>query len=738
MQNQMMAGMGRRGRCAGLVLALLAGVAGAESVSGDRSPPVAPVRPVVEDYFGTKVADPYRYMEDLKDPQVEAWFKGQNEFTRGVLSRIKGRDALRARIRELGKSAPQRIGDVHRLPSGRYFYEKRLASENVARLFVRDGLSGAEKLVLDPNTYPAPKGSHNAISYFDPSDDGKWVAVGVSAAGSENAVIHVVNVDSGKETPETIDRARFGGIAWRHDNHSFFYNRLQKLAPNQPATDEELNSRTYLHVIGTDVEHDPAVLGSGLSPAVRLSPMDDPFVATDPASPYALAVIEHGVRNEITLYAAPLDAVASADVPWKKICDVDQEVTGVTVQGDDLYLLTHKDSPRFKVILTSLSHPDVAHARTLVPQGKAVITNVAAAKDALYVQERDGGIGRIERMPYGGKMAEVPLPLQGTVVLENPDTRVPGVLLALTTWTQAPSIYEYDPATGKVADTTLQPLGKFDRPADLVSEEVKVASYDGTLVPLSIVHRRDLQLDGSNPTLLDGYGAYGMSIPPFFDPHRIAWLERGGVLAEAHVRGGGEYGEDWHKAGQKLTKPNTWRDFIACAQYLIDHKYTSPERLAGSGASAGGITIGRAITERPDLFAAALDQVGVSNPVRQEFSPNGPPNIPEFGSVKTQPGFEDLFTMDSYLHVRDDVRYPAVLLTTGWNDPRVASWEPGKMTARLQAATDSGKPILLRVDYAAGHGMGSTKAQYEDELADSWSFLLWQFKVPGFELSAGK
>ena len=291
--------------------------------------------------------------------------------------------------------------------------------------------------------------------------------------------------------------------------------------------------------------------------------------------------------------------------------------------------------------------------------------------------------------------------------------------------------------TGRVSDTRLQPVRRsLIGRRTLVSEEVKVASYDGTMVPLSIIHRRDMKLDGSNPTLMDGYGAYGMTIDPFFEPRRIAWLERGGVFAEAHVRGGGEYGEDWHKWGQKLTKPNTWRDFIACAQYLIDHKYTSPAKLAGEGTSAGGITIGRAFTERPDLFAAALDRVGVSNAVRQEFSPNGPPNIPEFGSVQTQEGFEDLYAMDAYLHVRDGVKYPAVLDTTGWNDPRVASWEPGKMAARLQAASASGKPVLLRVEYAAGHGMGSTKSQLEEEMADSWSFLFWQFGVPGFEPSS--
>lgn len=724
--------------CRGIVavLLLLACASAAARESKSSSPPIAPIRPVTDEYFGIKVTDPYRYMENLKDPEVAAWFHGQNDYARDILHRIRGREQLLARIKELGLSAPARVFDVNRMAGGQFFYEKRLANEEVARLYVRDGLYGAERILVDPEKFPAPAGSHNAISYFAPSDDGKWVAAGISASGSENAIIHIFDVQSGKEAKETIDRARFGGISWRPDNHSFYYNQLQKLAPNQPATDEELNSRCLLHVLGTDPQNDVVVLASGLTPSAKLEPADEPFIATFPGSPYAVGMIEHGVLNEVTLYAAPIESVCQATVPWEKICDIDDDITGMAVHGEDLYLISHKQAPRFKVLHTSLAHPDVKNAQVVIPQGEAVVTNIATTLDGLYVQKLDGGLGRLSRVSYAGGEAreeKIPLPLDGAIDIDSAQPNVPGLILELSTWTQAHSIYSYDPASKTLSDTHLQPVGKFDRPQDIVSEEVKVESYDGTLVPLSIIHRRDMPLDGNNPTLLDGYGAYGMTINPYFGPTRLAWLERGGVFAEAHVRGGGEYGEDWHLWGKKLTKPNTWRDFIACAEYLVDHKYTSPARLAGEGGSAGGITVGRAFTERPELFAAALDDVGVSNPLRSEFSPNGPPNIPEFGSVQTQPGFEDLFVMDAYHHVRDGVHYPAVLLTTGWNDPRVSSWEPGKMTARLQAATTGG-PVLLRVDYAAGHGIGSTKTQVQEEMADEWSFLLWQFKASGFEL----
>jgi prolyl oligopeptidase len=261
----------------------------------------------------------------------------------------------------------------------------------------------------------------------------------------------------------------------------------------------------------------------------------------------------------------------------------------------------------------------------------------------------------------------------------------------------------------------------------VASTTVRVKSYDGTLIPMAIVYKRGIKHDGTNPTLLISYGAYGItSTEPYFNPSSLAWLERGGVLAMAGVRGGGEYGEEWHLAGKGQTKPNTWKDFIACAEYLVAQRYTSPAHLAGQGGSAGGILVGNAMIERPDLFGAAVDQVGLNNPLRAETTPNGVPNIPEFGSVKTEAGFKALLAMDAYTKVKDGARYPAVMLTTGINDPRVEPWMSAKMAARLQAASASGRPVLLRVDYDAGHSIGSTKTQMNEQLADIYSFLFQQ------------
>ena len=713
---------------------------GANSDKSDApaaAPPAAPVRVVTDEYFGVKVADPYRYMEDLKNPEVEAWFKAQNDYTRSVLARILGRDALMSRIKALDETAPARVTDVRRLPGDRYFYQKRLASEDVAKLYFRDGLGGEEKLLVDPTKFQTTGGPHYVISYYAPSFDGKYVAVGISAAGSEDAVLRVYETSTVRETGDVIDRAQFGSPSWLPDGRSFVYNRLQKLTASSAPTDRYLNSRTYLHVLGTQADTDRMVFGTGTL-NVTIDPADIPFVVTWPAASHVMAVIAHGVRNEITAYVAPLDSLKAENVPWKRFCDVDDDITGFDVHGDDLYLLSHHQASRYKVLHTKFSNPDVAHAQVVVPPGEPVIQNVAAASDGLYVQELDGGIGRLVRLTYpAGTPERIQLPFDGSAGLSATDQRVPGTLVELASWTKANKIYAYDPNSKGVTDTKLQPTGKFDAPADLESKEVKVKSYDGTLVPLSIVYRKGLKLDGSNPALLEGYGAYGITLDPFFDPKYIAWYEHGGVFAIAHVRGGGEYGEDWHLAGKLLTKPNTWKDFIACAEYLINQKYTTTAHLAIEGGSAGGITIGRSITERPDLFAVAIDAVPMSDAVRSEFTPNGPPNIPEFGTVKEADGFKALYEMSAYHHIKDGTAFPAVMVTTGWNDPRVVSWEPGKMAARLQAATSSGKPILLRVDYDAGHGIGSTKTQREQELADEWSFALWQMGVADFQPPSG-
>ena len=699
-----------------------------------QNPPVAPVTNVTDTYFGVTVSDPYRYMENLKDPEVAAWMKAQNDFTRSILDRIPGRKPLFARIQELEDAVAARVASVRRLPNDRYFYLKRLPQDNTLKLYVRQGLTGKETLLVDPDSFTKATGKPHAINYYEPSLDGKYVAYGISAAGSEVAIIHVLETATGKEMDKPIDRAQYDGVQWRPDGRSFFYNRLQKMEPGMPNTDLYRKSRVYLHVIGADAEKEQPVFGFGISTLVELTPEDIPEISAPPNSKYVIGEIEHGTRRERTLYAAPLASVGRPKTPWRKICDVEDDVTDFAVKGSDIFLVTHKEAPRFKVIKTSLAKPNLATTQTVVPQKEAVITGMAAAHDGLYVRVHDGSVSRLLRVPYRtGKPERVKLPFEGSLGLAATDQRRDGTLLWISTWTRAGQVYAYAPRTKQITNTALQPLGRFDAPDDLESVEVEARSYDGAMIPLSIVYKRGTRLDGSNPTLLSGYGAYGFPRDPSFDPRLLAWIEQGGVFAVAHVRGGGEYGDEWYKAGYKLTKPNTWKDFNACAEYLIEHKYTSPQRLAGTGRSAGGILIGRAITERPDLFGAAIPIVGCLDMLRMETTPNGVQNIPEFGTVKTEDGFKALYEMSSYNHIVDGTKYPAVMVMTGINDPRVEPWQSAKTAARLQASTASGKPVLLRVDYEAGHGVGSTKKQSEEEMTDMWTFLFWQFSLPEFQ-----
>lgn len=695
--------------------------------------PIAPVRPVTDDYFGTKVIDNYRYMENLKDPEVQAWFKAENDYTRATLGAIPGRDALFTRIRDLDQSDPVGIFNVRRHPGEVYFYEEVRATDDTPKIYMRRGLSGEERLLVDPERIPVASSSRgkgkNTLQRFRVSDDDKYVAVGIVPGGSENDTeVHVIDVATGHETGDVMLRAHGGVSSWLPDNRSFIYHRLQDLPPGAPATELQKKEREYVHVLGTDPKQDAPIFGYGVLPSIDVEPVQNVGVERPVQSGYVFAELNPGVAPESTFYVEPVDALATSHPAWRKLADLSDQITDVAVHGDDLYLLTFKNASRYKIIRTDARHPDLASAEVVVPPGDAVVTGMNVAQDALYVQVSDGGSERILRVPYGPKPAseQVVLPLAGSVDPQGADPRVPGILLGLSSATQEYEIYAYDPETKRVTNTGLERLGPYSHTDDLEVVNVKAKSYDGTLVPLVIVSPKGLTLDGSHPTRLEGYGAYGaMSTEPGFDPVELTWSERGGVRAFCGVRGGGEYGEDWHLAGKGPTKPNTWRDFIACAEYLIDKKYTSPARLAGQGSSAGGILIGRAITERPDLFGVAIIGVGCLDMLRLETTANGPGNVPEFGSTKTEDGFKALLAMSSYHHVVDHTSYPAVLLTTGINDPRVDSWEPGKMAARLQAATSSGRPILLSVDYSGGHG-GNTLQQFEESTADVMSFALWQ------------
>lgn len=737
----------------GLVTVFLpaGGATGRQSKQQIAPAPVAPVRPVTTDYYGTKIVDPYRYMENLKDPKVQAWMKAQDEYTRAVLARIPGREKLLARIRQLDQSVPR--VQVTQLPGNRYLVLKSLPGASTASLYLRHGLDGKDKLLVDPGKIklaPANQGKgRSTIGYFSLSPDGRYVAVGITPGGAQNDTeLHVIATATGRQTGAVILRASMGSIAaqalslWLPDSQSFVYERLPKLPPGAPATELYQKERAYLHTLGRNPAKDPPVFGYDVVPTIHFPSSDTVSVEVPPGSAYAIGQINSGATSlKSAFYIEPVAALGRTTSAWREVAKLSDDVlsappaASIAIHGDELCLLTYQKAPNYKVICTDARKPDLATAETVVPPGRAVVTGIHAAGDALYVNMMDGGINRVLRVSYGAnpEVEKIGLPFKGSVKVET-DPRLPGALLGMQSWTKAYRIYAYDPTAKRITDTNLQPTGPYDNPTNVESVEVKVPSYDGTLVPLSIVYPKGMKLNGTNPTLLEGYGAYGYVISPQFQTVYLAWYEQGGVYAACHVRGGGAYGEPWHLAGKGPTKPNTWRDFIACAQYLIAHKYTSPAHLAGMGISAGGITVGRAITTRPDLFAAAIDWTGVADMLRFETTATGEANIPEFGSMNTKAGFEALYAMSPYAHIKAGTRYPAVLLMTGMNDPYVVPWQLAKMAARLQAATSSDRPVLLRIDYAGGHStFDQTKAQREEALADISSFLAWQLGVAGFQ-----
>jgi prolyl oligopeptidase len=400
-------------------------------------------------------------------------------------------------------------------------------------------------------------------------------------------------------------------------------------------------------------------------------------------------------------------------------------VRGLVFDRDHVYTVTHAGAPRYKVVRTSVKYPNWKNSETIIPEEADSIQSIARSKHYLLIVYSNGIVGRLVKYELSsGKTEEIKLPASGTVHIDCPDWRTDRCLVLIASWTSPLTVYDFDARKETFAKSIFNTDVSYPGFENLISEEVEVPGHDGAMVPLSIIYRKGTPLDGSNSCILDGYGAYGASASPYFSIMNSV-ATRGVVLAFAHPRGGSEKGEAWYKAGYKTTKPNTWKDFISCAEYLVKKGYTSPRKLGGSGASAGGILISRAITERPDLFAAAVCNVGCANVMRMEFSANGPANTPEFGTVKDPVECRALFEMDGVQHVRKGVKYPAVMGVGGWNDPRVPAWQPAKFVAALQAASASGKPVLMKVNYDSGHFTEEKIVTFKN-FAGQIAFLLWQ------------
>ena len=687
-------------------------------------PPVARVEPVKDTYFGDTLTDPYRWMENDKDRDWLPFLKGQNDHTRAVLDRISGRAALLQRIQQLSGDAVatravQRAG-------GNLFFEQRPLEADNFKLFIRTGAQ--TRTLIDPTALSHAGAGHMSLDWWRASPDGSRLVYGLSKDGSEDSVLHVMDVATGRDLPDQIPNTEGAHPSWLDDGSGFFYNQLTG-AVGSP--ERYLDSVARFHRIGTDPASDPILMKRGLVAALAYERIQAPYVHAFRGSSYAVLELSD-VRPEMRLLIAPLADVLANQAHWTAIAGFEDEITDIELVGDSVYLLANHGTPRGRVLRTSAKSAALSQATELVPQTNRVIESVSRAKDGLYLKIMDGGISRLERMDWNGKVSEIALPFDGTLAGLSTVAGEDGAWFSFQGWL-APADFWVVDAAGHLKPSGLTPKPPIDVSA-YESLHAFATAKDGTKIPYSLLYKKGLKLDGSHPAWISAYGSYGMAAyTPAFATRTLALIDAGFIVGYANVRGGGEYGREWHKAGQLANKPNTWRDLIAVCEELCAKKYTSPARLAIGGRSAGGITVGRAMTERPDLFAAVIDGVGWSNPLRYVAEQNGYGEEPEWGAIAQESGYRALKSIDSYQAVRDGVAYPAVLLTTGVTDPRVAPFHVAKMAARLQAATRSGKPILLRVDYDAGHGIGSTRAQQDREAADTYAFLLWQTGVAGYQ-----
>ena len=730
--------------------------------------PETPVATVVESYHGQYVGDRYRWMEDTASSETRAWFEKQNAYARSILDALPGRAALRTEVASL-LSANADVLNVQR-GADRVFALRREAGAPSYRLVMRQGLDGAERVVLDPVRFRTPTEAA-AIDYYAPSPNGRLVAAALSLGGSEASTIHVFDVDSGAAVGAPIPRADFGTVRWRYDSGALFYRQSRDLPPQTDPADKYRDSAARMREFrdggaGADV----AVLGRTVGAGLPISPDDTPEVLVSPVSSWALGIVHHGAARELTVFAVPMTALRGPDTPWRKIVDRAQGVEHVDLRGEWLYLRTSEGAPRYKLVrwtLKSASPYRLADAEVVVPESDPILAGFAVAKDAVYVYHRATGVARLTRLEFNfrpvapppqrraagkakgkapppvppksagvARASPIALPFDGALSDLVVDPLHAGVFVRLSGWAEPPGYFAVAPGTGTVARTTIMPRSPVA--LDVVVTRTEVVSHDGARVPLTIVAPRSHARDGSAPLLVEAYGAYGFSFEPRFRAWLKPWLDRGGVLAIAHVRGGGEYGREWHLGGQKATKPNTWRDLIACAEHLIAERWGARERLAIRGRSAGGLAVVNAMEARPELFHAVVSEVGFHDAVRGEVAAIGPADAEEFGSVATPEGYRDLVAMSAYANAVDGAAYPPVLFTAGYNDPRVLPWDPGKMAARLQAIAGapggSGNPVLMRTEFAGGHGLHSTLDQTIDETTDVLAFLLWQAGASGFAL----
>jgi len=702
------------------VLIIVAAVALLAAKTPSR--PATARHPVTDKYHDVAVTDDYRWLEDMSDPAVKKWVGEQNRYTRKYLDAIRSRAAIERRVRELYTArAASYYAPVER--GGRLFALKNQPPKEQAMLVTLASVDdpASERVLLDPMALASD--ASISIDWFVPSVDGRVVAVSLSRGGSERGDLHFYDVATGKPLADKIPRVNYGtalgSAAWNADGSGIYYTRYPREG-ERPAKDLDFYQQVFFHKLGTPESDDRYEIGKDFP---RIA---ENFLYGSDDGRWLLLSVKNGDGGEVAHY------IRAEDGTWKQVTSFSDAVPFAVIGRDEhLYLLSRKLSPMGAIVRVPLARPELASAETVVPPGDGSIDSFVVTPRHLFATYQIGGPSELRVFALDGtskgKVPALPVSTVGDVVPLAGDA----VLFGNGSFLQPWNWYTFDAATDKVRPVALNvpvPVN-FD---DSEIERVMVVSKDGTKVPLNIIKRKGTKLDGTNPVLLTGYGGYGISMSPGFSTRRRLWLDVGGVWAVANLRGGAEFGESWHEQGNLTRKQNVFDDFAACARYLIEQKYTKPSKLVIEGGSNGGLLMGAALTQHPDLFRVVVSHVGIYDMLRVELSPNGEFNVTEFGTVKNPDHFKAMYAYSPYHHVTKGTRYPAVLMLTGDNDPRVDPMNSRKMIARLQAASTSAHPIMLRTSSSTGHGGGTALSERVTMDTDVWAFVFDQLGI-GYE-----
>lgn len=689
-----------------LMVATVAAV-GCQSISRGKLPyPKTTQLEVVEEYHGIKVADPFRWLEDLDSPQTRAWVEAQNRLTFAYLAKLPMRSYFARRLRELWNyerfSTPfSRGGRIF------YFYNPGLKPQSV--LYVTEDVHKPGRVLLDPNLLS--KDGTVAVSRVVPSFDGSYLAYSTSEAGSDWQTWRVRRVDTGEDLTDTLKWTKFTSVAWLPDNSGFFYSRFDAPEPGKEKVATNYNQKLFFHTLGTSQEQDTLIYARPDQPEWEFSP-----AVTDDGR-FLVITIHVGTDRRNRLYYKDLSQPQGEIKAL--LDDFDASYTFVDNEGDRFFIHTDKDAPKGRVIAFALQDP--SSWTTVIPERDQTLQSVSRVGNTLFARYLKHATTEVLAFDLLGNLrGQVQLPGLGTAAGFGGSRLDSESFYTFTSFLTPGTVYKLD-----VASLTSELIFAPKVPETLtnfVTEQVFVTSDDGTKVPMFLTYRRGLPRNGANPTILYGYGGFNIAITPSYSPRTVAWLERGGIWAVANLRGGSEYGEAWHQAGMLANKQNVFDDFLACAQWLQTNGYTSAKKLAIHGASNGGLLVGAAMTQRPDLFAVALPAVGVMDMLRFHKFTIGWAWVSEYGSSDDPQMFPILLRYSPLHNIKDGVCYPATLVTTADHDDRVVPSHSFKFAARLQQAQGCGKPVLIRIETRAGHGAGKPTDKLIEEAADMLAF----------------